>query len=135
EHSRLEILLPVNGTEVSRRAAEVAVAIAAAHGHSLAVLYVATAAARNRPRRDARREQLAVMKDVVALADHYGVQVKTTVYADVAPDRAILAEARKAGDGLIIMGVSRRPGDRLSFGDTAAAILEHAPSSIMFVAS
>jgi len=33
------------------------------------------------------------------------------------------------------MGVSRRPGDKLYFGDTAAAVLDRAPGSIMFVAS
>jgi nucleotide-binding universal stress UspA family protein len=31
--------------------------------------------------------------------------------------------------------VSRRPGDRLFFGDTAAGILKGAPISVMFVAS
>jgi hypothetical protein len=33
------------------------------------------------------------------------------------------------------MGVSRRPGDKLVFGDTAAAVAENAPASIVFVAS
>jgi nucleotide-binding universal stress UspA family protein len=33
------------------------------------------------------------------------------------------------------MGVSRRSGDKLFFGDTAAAVLEKSPGSIMFVAS
>ena len=36
---------------------------------------------------------------------------------------------------LIMMGVSRRPGDKLFFGDTAAAVLEKSPTSIVFVAS
>ena len=44
--------------------------------------------------------------------------------------------AAKAGrQDLIVMGVSRRPGDRLFFGDTAATVLEEAPISIVFVAS
>jgi nucleotide-binding universal stress UspA family protein len=33
------------------------------------------------------------------------------------------------------MGASRRPGDRLFFGDTAAAVLKKSPTSIVFVAS
>jgi hypothetical protein len=33
------------------------------------------------------------------------------------------------------MGVSRRTGDILDFGDTATAVLENADSSILFVAS
>ena len=48
---------------------------------------------------------------------------------------AILAEVKKHGHDLIVMGVSRRPGDKLFFGDTAAAVLENAPASIVFVAS
>jgi hypothetical protein len=31
------------------------------------------------------------------------------------------------------MGVSRRPGDKLFFGDTAAAVFKDAPSSIVFL--
>jgi nucleotide-binding universal stress UspA family protein len=48
---------------------------------------------------------------------------------------AILAEAKKRAHDLIIMGVSRRPGDKLFFGDTAAAVLENSLVSIVFVAS
>ena len=48
---------------------------------------------------------------------------------------AILAEVKKHGHDLIVMGVSRRPGDKLFFGDTAAAVLENSPASIVFVAS
>jgi nucleotide-binding universal stress UspA family protein len=70
------------------------------------------------------------------MADPYDVKVRTAVRADTAPADAILAEAKKSGNGLlVIMGVSRRPGDGLSFGDTAAAVLEHAPGSVVFVAS
>jgi nucleotide-binding universal stress UspA family protein len=49
---------------------------------------------------------------------------------------AVSARTNKAGDAmLIVMGVSRRPGEGLSFGDTAAAVLEHAPGSVLFVAT
>jgi nucleotide-binding universal stress UspA family protein len=33
------------------------------------------------------------------------------------------------------MGVGRRSGDKLFFGDTAAAVLEQSPASLVFVAS
>ena len=69
------------------------------------------------------------------MADRYDVTIKTAVHADVAPDEAILAEAKKVKHDLIIMGVSRRPGDKLFFGDTAAAVLERSPGSIVFIAS
>lgn len=75
------------------------------------------------------------MKDVVEMADHHEVTVRTAVRSDVAPREAILAEVEKHAHDLIVMGVSRRPGDKLFFGDTAAAVLEKASASVVFVAS
>jgi nucleotide-binding universal stress UspA family protein len=46
-----------------------------------------------------------------------------------------LAEARRGKHDLIVMGAGRRPGDRLFFGDTAAAVFERSPTSIVFVAT
>jgi nucleotide-binding universal stress UspA family protein len=135
ERSPLDILVPVNGTEVSRRAAEVALAIARSCGSPIAALYVATDAATRRPPLRARREQESIIKDVIAMADRYDVKVRTEVRSDVAPDTAILAEAGNVEHRVIIMGVSRRPGDELAFGDTAAAVFERARTSTIFVAS
>ena len=36
---------------------------------------------------------------------------------------------------LVVMGVGRRPGEKLYFGDTATALLENAECSLLFVAS
>ena len=72
ERSPLRILVPVNGTDVSRRAAEVAITIARASGSAITVLYVATTGVsngRNRKRRGfraSRREQ-AIVKDIVEI--------------------------------------------------------------------
>lgn len=132
------ILVPVNGTEVARRAAEVAIVIARACGCPITALYVAAGAAtdpRRRGRFRARREQQAIMKDFVEMADRYEARAKVTVQVDAAPDQAILAELKGGDYDLVIMGVSRRPGDRLFFGDTAAAVFEHAAVSVIFVAS
>ena len=136
ERSPLHILVPVNGTEVSRRAAEVAVAIGRACGCPLTALYVANPGdTRKRRGFRARQQEQAIMKEIVAIGDRYDVKVKTAVHAETAPDKAILAEVKKAEHDLIIMGVSRRPGDKLFFGDTAAAVFERAPPSIVFIAS
>ena len=75
------------------------------------------------------------MKDMVGMADHYDVTAKTAVRSDLAPRDAILEQANKGAHDLIVMGVGRRPGDKLFFGDTAAAVLEKAPASIVFIAS
>jgi K+:H+ antiporter len=135
ERSPLHVLVPLNGTEVSRRAAEVAIALARARGCPITALYVANPGGNQRKRRRfrARREEQAIIKDFVELADRYDVQTRTAIHSDVAADEAILVEAKK--HDLIVMGVGRRPGDKLFFGDTAAAALERSPASILFVAS
>ena len=140
ERSPLRILVPVNGTDVSRRAAEVAITIARASGSAITVLYVATTGVsngRNRKRRGfraSRREQ-AIVKEIVEIANRYDVTTATVMRADVAPDDAILFETKTRAHNLIMMGVGRRPGDKLFFGDTAATVFEKSPTSIVFVAS
>jgi nucleotide-binding universal stress UspA family protein len=135
ERSPLRILMPLNGTEVSRRAAEVAIALARASGNPVTAIYVANPGGSPRKRRKFRasREEQAIIKDVVELADRYDVPTRTAIHSEVAPDEAILIEAKK--HDLIVMGVGRRPGDKLFFGDTAAAVFEQSPASILFVAS
>jgi nucleotide-binding universal stress UspA family protein len=138
ERSPLHILVPVNGTDVSRRAADLALATARACGCSITALYVAGGAGgRPRKRRGfrARQPEQAIMKDFVEMADHYDVPARTAMRGDVTPEQAILDESKKAGHNLIIMGVGRRPGDKLFFGDTAAAIFEKSTVSIVFLAS
>jgi nucleotide-binding universal stress UspA family protein len=131
------ILVPVAGTDVSRRAAEVAVALARACGCPMTALYVANTGASAKRRGGARmsRPEQAILKEVVQMADRYDVTVKTAVRSDVAPDAAILAQAKAGGHDLIVMGVQRRPGDKLFFGDTAAAVLEKSPGSVLFLSS
>jgi Kef-type K+ transport system membrane component KefB/nucleotide-binding universal stress UspA family protein len=139
EQSALNILVPVNGTEVSRRAAEFAIAIARAFEAPITALYVSVQKPPARGRRGlgsrARRQQQAILKDIVVLADQYDQKVKTAVRADIAADEAVLAEAKRDGHNLIIMGVGRRPGDALFFGETAAGIFERSPISVMFLSS
>jgi Kef-type K+ transport system membrane component KefB/nucleotide-binding universal stress UspA family protein len=138
EQSPLQILVPVTGNEVSRRAADVAIAIAHACERPITALYVATSGVDNgRKRRGfrARRQEQAIMKDIVEIADRHEVTARTAVRSDLAPGEAILSEATRRSHDLIVMGVSRRPGDKLFFGDTAAAVLENSPASIVFVAS
>jgi Kef-type K+ transport system membrane component KefB/nucleotide-binding universal stress UspA family protein len=136
QRSPAHILVPVTGSEVSRRAADVAMAIASACDCPVTALYVATSGVNNGHKGRvfrARRQEQAIMKDMVEMADHHDVTARTAVRSDIAPRDAILAEAKK--HDLIVMGVSRRPGDKLFFGDTAAAVLEKAPASIVFLAS
>jgi len=138
---RSRILIPVNGTDVSRRAAEVALVLARATGAHVTALYIARAVApagkrRRRPRGSpTRRNEEAVLKDFAALADRYDVAVRTTMKVNVAPEEATLRESRLGRYDLIVLGVGRRPGDTLSFGNTAAAVLDQGETSAVFVAS
>jgi Kef-type K+ transport system membrane component KefB/nucleotide-binding universal stress UspA family protein len=132
---RGRVLIPVNGTEVSRRAVEVGLTLARASDAHVTALYVTPASATTPPRRLVmRRNELGVIKDIAALAERYDVPLRNTTRADIAPDEAIRREAGRGYD-LVVLGVSRRPGDVLFFGNTAAAVLERSPTSILFVAS
>ncbi len=129
----LSILVPVNGTDVSRRGAEVAITISRACKAQLTVLYVAQRGSRKIPR--SRRHEEAILKDIVAIADGYNMSVRTAVLSERAADEAILREVERRKHNLIVVGVGRRPGDKLFFGDTAAALLEKSKSSLLFLAS
>jgi nucleotide-binding universal stress UspA family protein len=135
------ILIPVNGTDVSRRAAETGLALARSSGTRVSALYVASGRSdgerRGRIRRGAamRRSEEAVLKDIAELADRYNARLRTALRIDVAAEDAILKEAERGGYDLIVLGVTRRPGETLFFGNTAAAVLERCDTAILFVAS
>ena len=82
-----------------------------------------------------RRSEEAVLKDIAELADRYDVNIRTAMQVDVAADEAILKEAKRRGFDLIVLGVSRRPGDTLFFGNTALAVLDNSDIPVLFVAS
>jgi Kef-type K+ transport system membrane component KefB/nucleotide-binding universal stress UspA family protein len=133
------ILVPVNGTDVSRRAAEVAITIGRACKVPVTALYVSNrkpnGGGRARRSLRTRQHEQAILKDMVELADRYDFEIKTAVAASVSPDKAIVTAAKRSGHDLIVMGVSRRTGETLDFGDTAAAVMETAERSILFVAT
>jgi nucleotide-binding universal stress UspA family protein len=63
------------------------------------------------------------------------MRIHTAVVAENAADQAILKEAARRKNNLVVMGVGRRPGEKLFFGDTASALLEEAECSLLLVAS
>jgi Kef-type K+ transport system membrane component KefB/nucleotide-binding universal stress UspA family protein len=128
--AKLNILVPVNGNEYSRRAAEVAIAVARASHAPLTALYVAPGG-----KKRSRRYEEAILKDISKLAETYDTEVRTEVRADVAAEDAILKELSRKPYTLVVIGAGRRPGEKLFFGDTAAALLEKSECSLLFVAS
>ncbi len=139
EVTRMRLLVAVNGTAVSRRAAEIAIVIARTLNAPIAVLYVSNAKAgdvgRSYRKFRRREHEQAILKDIVELAGRYGQKIETVVQSDGSVDKVILTEARRRGSDLIVMGVARRPGEGLFFGDTAAAVLERTQSSVLLLST
>jgi Kef-type K+ transport system membrane component KefB/nucleotide-binding universal stress UspA family protein len=128
----LNILAPVNGTETSRRAAEIAIVLARASKAPITALYVAPS---GKGKKRARQYEEAILKDIVALAETYDVALHTAVRANLAAEEAIIKQTARGRHNLIVLGAGRRPGEKLFFGDTAAALIAKSERSLMFVAS
>ncbi len=130
--SDLNILTPVTGNENSRRGAEIAVTLAKAANATATAVSVINRDARNKRQR--RREADALVEEVKQIAAHHTAKVTTAVRIDVSVEEAILQTIERGEHDLVVMGASRRPGDALSFGDVATALLKGAKCSIFFIA-
>ncbi|MGB3540778.1 MAG: cation:proton antiporter [Mesorhizobium sp.] len=129
------ILVPVNGTEASRRAAEFALAIARPNRARVKALYVAREEKTDRrPTPISHRREEAVLKDIADLGERYGVTILTAMRMQGAPGDAIRKEAAR-GIALVVMGVTQRPGDDLFFGDTAAVVLAKCRGPIVLLST
>ena len=141
EKGGMNILVPVRGNQISRRAAEVALALTRAGDRLITAFYVLSTTGLGSPQRRFRRptrthrHEEAVLKDIVELADRHGQSIRTALRLDVAPEDAILRQARLGQYNLIVMGVGRPSGEILFFGKIAAAVLERCDCSILFVSS
>jgi Kef-type K+ transport system membrane component KefB/nucleotide-binding universal stress UspA family protein len=127
---RSRLLVPVNGSPQSRRAAEIACALARASGAQVHVLFVSQADGHSRTR--VREER--VLKDMTQLGERYDVAISTRISERSAAAAAILKEAGRHY-AMIVMGVSARPGEELFFGNTATAVLKDWKNPILMVAS
>jgi nucleotide-binding universal stress UspA family protein len=135
----LNILVPVNGTEASRRGAEMALAISSGQKSKVTALYVANRAASSGVRRVRNvvprgRSEKAVLDDIGLLAKRYGHDdLGSAVKADVAPNEATVAEAKKIGASVIVIGANRRVGEQLYLGNTVECILREWKGAIVIV--
>ena len=134
----LRILVPVTGTGVSRRAAEVAFALARASGGRVTALYVSPSRRGGRIANSLTgllRSEEAILRDIAMLGERSGATVRTSVRAGMPPEQAILRFVRNGRHDLVVMGVNRRPGESLSFGPVADAVLAKTQKTVLFVAS
>ncbi|MDH2382035.1 cation:proton antiporter [Bradyrhizobium sp. CER78] len=131
-----KILVPVSGSNVSRRGAEVAIALARLSAEPLQVVYVSTTrdkgARRSSPSMSLAREE-AILKDIAATAARYDINVATRLRASTAPEVAILQEITASRADLVVVGVDRIQGDSLNFGSVAAAVLGKSTASVLLV--
>jgi nucleotide-binding universal stress UspA family protein len=97
-------------------------------------LYVSPTSAKRLGGTRRRRAEAAVLKDIAELGARYDLKVRTQVETHDLAEAPIVREAMKRHD-LIVMGVSRRPGDLLFFGNTAASLMKMWSGAILFVAS
>jgi nucleotide-binding universal stress UspA family protein len=139
-NSRLNILVAVAGTDISSRAAEVAIILARGSDARVTALYVAGVSGGDGKRRVRRatashRREETSLKEIVEIGERYRTNVRTAVRVDAMPDNAILQFAKNGRYDLIIMGVSRHTGEKLFFGNTAQAVLEKAPCSVFLLAA
>jgi nucleotide-binding universal stress UspA family protein len=139
EQPGYNILVPVNGTELSRRGVEIALAMASAEDTQITALHVADSGTETSPRGKVRRSiasrkaEKAVLDDVKALAKRYGHEITPAIHLESSPDEAILEEAKKIKANLIVIGANRRVGDTLYFGKTTSALLEKWKGAIVVV--
>ena len=139
------ILVPVSGTATSRRGAEFAIALAQASRGSVTALHFVARSQGPAAARSWQREVAsaiapvasadAVIREIVRLGDPYGVAIKPAVQSAGTSHDAILHQIKSGRHNLVVLGVSMRPGQQLDFGQTAAALLDQAECSLMFVVS
>jgi Kef-type K+ transport system membrane component KefB/nucleotide-binding universal stress UspA family protein len=134
--SGFRLLVPVSGSAVSRRGAEVAIALAQVSPDPLRIVYVSTTRDKG-SRRGASislaREE-AILKDTAAAAARYNLDVKTVLRTHAAPEQAILQEIRSSDADLVVLGVDRIAGEKLDFGSVAHAVLIESSASVLLIA-
>jgi len=136
----LRVLVTVSGTPSSRQGAEVAIALAQGSRGSVTALHVGAQRSRVplwRLRFGAtlvpRGYADAVIREVMAMGEHYGVEVRGEIRHSGLVRDAVLRELARAPHDLLVMGVSPRPGAQLFLGELAAEMLARAESSLLFV--
>lgn len=134
----LNILVPTTGADYSRRAAEVAIAIAKACQGRVTALHVSPPSQRISLVRGPQRSpdpSRALVGDILAIGKREGVQVQPLVKLHRMPEAAILRQIKHGRHNLVVLGVKLRPAEQLFFGHGVSALLERTPCSMIVVNS
>lgn len=124
------IFVPIDGSDTSTRAAREALALA--RDQKAEVRFFHCFDLREAPRDEAQE----VLDRAEALAERAGVDALGILMhcsAD-SPSEAIVAEARRWGASLIVMGTHSRGGlRRVMLGSVAEGVVRHAPVPVLLV--
>lgn len=121
--------MPITGDNRSMRAIEFASLIAQASGGKVAAIAVAQEGAEEH----SAAQLEAMFAHVREIGRHYEVEVRTIAGTGGRRELAILTHARRGRYNLIVLGVGRRAGDRLSLGSLADTLLETSDRSLALV--
>ena len=115
-----------------------ALALARASHATVTVLYVDSRSAGQSARQQGDRtgpgNEDAIPREIVRLGEQQGVTVNAMVRRGAA-ETEIPRQLLSGQHDLVVMGVSRRPGDTLFFGDVPDAVLDNLGPSIVLVSS
>jgi K+:H+ antiporter len=136
----LHMLVTVSGTRASRQGAEVAITLAQAARGSVTALHVGAGRWRA-PRWRLRFGEPfvprgyadAVVREIIEMGEHYGVEVRGEIRTSGAVRNAVLRELTRAHYDLLVMGVSPRAAEPLFLGELAAEMLLRAQTSLLFI--
>lgn len=134
----MNILVPATGTDYSRRAAEVAVAIAKACKGNVTALNVSPPPAEAFfARADGKhlKPGRELLNDIKMLGEREDVSVKAIVQVSRTPESSIVSEIKKGKHSLLVLGANVRPGDEVFFGHSVSVLLERAKCAVLVVSS
>ena len=134
----MNILVPTSGVEYSRRAGEVAIAIAKACRCGVTALHVYPPQGEGLLMRRVREHQepaRALVRGLQELGEREGVPVKIVVKIRRSPEPVILKQIKRGKHNLVVLGASVRPGEGVFFGHKVKVLLERVPCSLLVVCS
>jgi Kef-type K+ transport system membrane component KefB/nucleotide-binding universal stress UspA family protein len=137
-NSKFNILVPTSGANYSRRAAEVAIAIARGCGCRLTAMHVSPPSDETSLLRHPKEVAVtgrALVRDIQSLGKKENVRVKSTLRTSATPERAILDQVNRGRHDLLVIGVTPRSARRIFFGHSITVLLEHSPCSLLLVIS
>jgi K+:H+ antiporter len=135
---QMNILVPATGTDYSRRAAEVAIAIAKAGKAQMTAINVSrppSVALVARGEKKHLKPARELLIDIQKMGEREGVGVKTVVVTRRDAETSIVSQIKKGNHNLVILGANLRPGEGLFFGHSVKLLLERISCSVLVVVS